>query len=72
MVFPQLSALPPYARVVGISVQTDLPNLPGARRAGPCEHGRQAARSERDRPGGQASRTTDSATTGAAQAALDP
>jgi hypothetical protein len=32
-----------------------------ARRAGPREHGRQAARSVRDRPGGQASHMTDSA-----------
>ena len=30
----------------------------GARRADPREHGRKAARSKRDRPGGQASRTT--------------
>jgi hypothetical protein len=33
-----------------------------ARRAGPREHGRQAAPSKRDRPGGHASRTTDLAT----------
>jgi len=32
-----------------------------AREAGPREHGRQAARSTRDRPGGHASRTTGSA-----------
>ena len=31
------------------------------RRTGPREHGRQAARSTRDRPGGQANGTTDSA-----------
>jgi hypothetical protein len=33
-----------------------------ARRAGPREHGRQAARSTRDRPSGHASRETDPAT----------
>ena len=33
-----------------------------ARRADPREHGRQAARSKRDRPGGQASWATNSAT----------
>jgi hypothetical protein len=31
----------------------------GARWAGPREHGRQAARSKRDRPSGHASRTTE-------------
>ena len=44
-------------------VATMTPPRPPGR---PREHGRQAARSKRDRPGGQASRTTDSATTGAA------
>jgi hypothetical protein len=41
-----------------------------ARRAGPREHGRQAARSKRTGPAGQASRTTDSATTDRRRRAL--
>jgi len=39
-------------------------------RGEPREHGRQAARSVRDRPGGQASETTNSATSAPPQAAL--
>lgn len=42
-----------------------------ARRAGTREHGRQAARSKRDLPGGHASMATDSATSAAA-GGLDP
>jgi hypothetical protein len=42
-----------------------------ARRVGPREHGRQAARSVRDRSGGQASQTTDHPRLRAA-GALDP
>jgi hypothetical protein len=40
--------------------------------AGPREHGRQAARSERDRPGRHASCTRDSTTPHAAAGGLDP
>jgi hypothetical protein len=43
-----------------------------ARRAGPREHGRQAARSKRAGPSGHASKTTDSATCAPPQAALIP
>jgi hypothetical protein len=46
-----------------------LTTTPQARRAGPREHGRQAARSKRDRPGGQVSRPTTSATSAPPQAA---
>jgi hypothetical protein len=41
-----------------------------ARRADPREHGRQTARSKRDRPGGQATRSTKLAMSAPPQATL--
>ena len=59
--------IPPKIRVArgGRGVHRP-PRPPGA---GPREHGRQAARSKRDRPGGQAGRTTNSTTFAPPQAA---
>jgi hypothetical protein len=49
------------------------PSTTRARRAGPREHGRQAARSKRDQPGGHMSRTTGLASPhAAAGGVLDP
>jgi hypothetical protein len=51
----------PAGRAQTALMSTASADLPPAR-AGPREHGRQAARSKRDRPGEHVSRRTDSAT----------